>query len=198
MDQDSYFESSAFFNQVFNNDYPDTAIIAASYNTIHFKPRPSAYTGLLEVDYVITSGNMLNITAWQMLNGFIDELFIDEVDNEFCIRARNKGFKILVTSNVHLLHKLGEGITVKHFLTRNTFVLSKHPPLRVYYVVRNNLYMWRKFRFSNFGFVANRVRNIVALVSKVVLYFPDKKVYFRYIGMAIKDSLKGKYGKFSN
>ena len=197
MDQDSYFANGDFFSGVFDRVYTDTAVIAASYNNIHFRPGVSAYPALLEVDYVITSGNILNIAAWQILGGFTDKLFIDEVDNEFCIRAKNKGFKILVSESIYLKHKLGDGFKAKHVLTRKELTLTKHSPLRVYYTVRNNLYMWRKFAFSNCSFVANRVKNIIYLVFKILLYFPEKRVYFSYIGKAINDSFRGKYGKFS-
>jgi len=197
MDQDSHFKNRDFFSSILGATYTDVAIIAASYNNIHSRPQPSAYPGLTEVAFVITSGNILNITAWRIAGGFIDKMFIDEVDNEFCIRARNMGFKILATNQIYLHHKLGEGLSARHFLTRKEIVLTKHSPLRVYYTVRNNLYIWRKFAFSDFAFVANRTRNIATLLVKIMLYFPDKKAYFSYVGKAIRDSSKGRYGKFS-
>jgi rhamnosyltransferase len=196
MDQDSYFENHSFFESVFNNNYNSVAIIAASYNHIYFKPHTSAYPGLLSVGFAITSGNILNVNAWQLTGGFIDKLFIDEVDTEFCIRAGNKGFKILATKDIYLLHKLGEGLKVKHFLTGNELIVTMHSPLRVYYIVRNNLYLWRKFVFTNFSFVANRVRNLLTQIFKINLYFPEKKTYKRFITKAIGDAFKGKYGKF--
>jgi rhamnosyltransferase len=197
MDQDSHFENGDFFSSVLDISYVDAAIIAASYTDVFYRPKPSAYPGLTEVAFVITSGNILNIAAWRIAGGFIDKMFIDEVDNEFCIRARNMGFKILATNPIYLHHKLGEGLSARHFLTRKEIVLTRHSPLRVYYTVRNNLYIWRKFVFSDFGFVANRARNIATLLVKITLYFPEKKAYLRFIAKAVKDSTKGRYGKFS-
>jgi len=196
MDQDSQFEGSDFFNEVFNRRYTDTAIIAASYNNLYINVRPSEYPSFIDVAFVITSGNILNLKIWQNIGQFIDKLFIDEVDNEFCVRAINNGFRILVSNKIYLKHKLGEGLKVKHFLTGKEIVLTRHSPIRVYYTVRNNLYIWRKFMFSNFGFVLNRVKNILYLVGKILLYFPDKKEYLHYISMGIIDALRGKYGKF--
>ena len=197
MDQDSCFENGDFFSGVFGKAYNDVAIIAASYNAIHFMPRKSPYTDLTEVSFVITSGNILNLDAWKLLGGFCDKMFIDEVDNEFCIRAANSGFKILTTNRIYLRHKLGESFKVKHFITGRELVLTRHSPVRVYYTTRNNLFIWRRLLFSNTRFVANRIRNVLTLIFKVAVYFPDKKTYFKYIRKAIVHSLKGRYGKFA-
>jgi rhamnosyltransferase len=198
MDQDSFFDSGEFFESIFGAEYPATAIIAASYNHVHFKPAASAFSGLLETGFVITSGNVLNLTAWLKSGGFMDKLFIDEVDNEFCIRAGLNGYKILTTKKIYLRHHLGQDVTVSNFLTGQKRKVSRHSPLRVYYVVRNNLYLWRKFAFSAPAFVINRLRNIVSQAFKIFLYFPDKKNYLRFILKAVKHALTGRYGKFSD
>jgi len=198
MDQDSFFDSGDFFAGVFGTAYPGVAIIAASYNTVHFKPAPSVYPGLLEIGFAITSGNLLNLDAWFKLGGFMDKLFIDEVDNEFCIRAGLNGYKILSTKNLFLRHHLGENVTVSHFITGHKRKVSKHSPLRVYYMVRNNLYLWRKFAFSAPAFVVNRIRNVVSQIFKIFLYFPDKRNYAGALFKAVKHAFTGRYGKFSD
>ena len=198
MDQDSHFDKDDFFKSIFNHTYTNTAIITASYNSVYLNMRPSEFPLFNEVAFVITSGNVLNLRIWELTGRFIDKLFIDEVDNEFCIRAVNHGFKILASKQVYLLHRLGDGFPAKHLFTGKKITLVKHSPVRVYYTIRNNLYLWRKFLFSNFDFVLNRVKNILYLVGKILLYFPNKKEYFRYIFMALRDSIKGKYGKFGN
>ena len=128
----------------------------------------------------------------------MDKLFIDEVDNEFCIRAGLNGYKILTTKKIYLRHHLGQDVTVSNFLTGQKRKVSRHSPLRVYYVVMNNLYLWRKFAFSAPAFVINRLRNIVSQAFKIFLYFPDKKNYLRFILKAVKHALTGRYGKFSD
>ena len=195
MDQDSLFDNTDFFTCVFNKFYIDTAIIAASYNSVFLNPRPSIFKDFLEVDFVITSGNILNLDAWKLLSGFVEKLFIDEVDNEFCIRAKNKRLKVLTTTNICLIHNLGDELIVKRNFTGKSSTLTKHSPLRVYYMVRNNFYIWRKFLFSNTRFVFNRIVNMILLILKIQLHFSNKLTYIRYILKAIKDSYNGNYGK---
>ena len=198
MDQDSFFESGEFFDSIFGTTYPGVAIIAASYNSIYFKPAQSSYAGLIEIGFAITSGNVLNLAAWLKLGGFADKLFIDEVDNEFCIRAGLNGYKILTTNKIFLRHHLGDDVMIRHWITRQTRKVSKHSPLRVYYVVRNNLYIWRKYAFSAPAFVINRMRNLAAQIFKIFLYFPDKKNYLRVMLKAVKHACSGRYGKYAD
>ena len=198
MDQDSFFETGVFFDQAFNREYLNTAIIAASYNAIHFNPQKSDRSGFTRVDYVITSGNILNIDAWLVLGGFTEKLFIDEVDNDFCIRAKNKGFNVLMSNEIFLKHRLGDAYNVRHVLTGKSLTLTKHSPLRVYYIFRNNFYLFKKYTFSNLNFVIDRVKNLIVMLVKITLYFPDKAIYFKYIFKALKDFAIGRYGKYVN
>jgi rhamnosyltransferase len=141
---------------------------------------------------------VLNLAAWLKLGGFADKLFIDEVDNEFCIRAGLNGYKILTTKKIFLRHHLGDDVMVRHFITGQKRKVSKHSPLRVYYVVRNNLYIWRKYAFSAPAFVINRIRNMIAQVFKIFLYFPDKRNYLRVMFKAVKHAFTGRYGKYAD
>ena len=43
----------------------------------------------------MTSGSLLDLSAYEAVGPFMDELFIDQVDNEFCLRLRAAGFSVL-------------------------------------------------------------------------------------------------------
>lgn len=62
------------------------------------------YTGLnaeekslspYEVKLAITSGSILNVTIAKQLGSFDENLFIDEVDSEFCYRAQKMDIRLL-------------------------------------------------------------------------------------------------------
>lgn len=57
---------------------------------------------------VAASCNVINLAAWESINGFDDEFFIDQVDNDFSIRLCNAGYKILRFNNVSVNHNIGE------------------------------------------------------------------------------------------
>ena len=46
-----------------------------------------------EILYTMTSGNLLNLAAYLAAGGFKEELFIDHVDHEYCLRLNSRGFK---------------------------------------------------------------------------------------------------------
>lgn len=47
---------------------------------------------LIEKGGCITSGNIINISIALSCGGFDENLFIDSVDEEFCIRCQKYGF----------------------------------------------------------------------------------------------------------
>lgn len=91
-----------------------------------------AGTELIAVDFLITSGSCINLSAWHDIGPMDDALFIDFVDVEWCVRAQNRGYETLGAPSLHLAHSLGgEPIRV---LGRS---YPSHSPLRHYYLFRN-------------------------------------------------------------
>jgi rhamnosyltransferase len=98
---------------------------------------------LENVTMVITSGSLINLSILEKLGGFRDEFFIDYVDTEYCLRAKKAGFKILVSAKAILNHQLGEKREKKLFgiIFKPTF----HSALRLYYISRNRISMFREY-----------------------------------------------------
>ena len=73
-------------------------------------------------------------------------MFIDEVDHEYCYRVKEKNYKVIQVNHVLLNHQLGvkkSGAYLGVFAKRNRII---HSPQRVYYMVRNYLYVRKKYR----------------------------------------------------
>jgi rhamnosyltransferase len=106
-----------------------------------FRRRTCGPDGLRDVTMVITSGSLVAVDAWQEVGRFDDELFIDAVDTDFCLRVRAVGRSVGVSPDAILHHRLGNrrNVSLPGPLGRPTF----HPPLRHYYIARNR---WRLFR----------------------------------------------------
>ena len=98
------------------------------------------------IDYIeqcITAGNLVRLKAWEDVGGFSEELFIDGVNFDFCIRIRQNGYKILRTNNVFLLQEVGHGRAI-HLPFGKQISIGNHPPLRLYYISRNFLYIGKR------------------------------------------------------
>jgi len=128
---------------------------------------------LEDVSIVITSGALYNLKAYQKIGPFRDDFFIDYVDTEYCLRAKQNGYNIVVNCNARLYHRLGNQQTrmAGPFTMHPTF----HSPLRWYYISRNRIPMFRLygFRFPHW-LLYEMVTNSYGLVR--LLLFEDQKV----------------------
>lgn len=60
-----------------------------------------------EVKRPITSGSMVNLSAWRSVGGYDERLFVDWVDNEFADNLRAHDFRLIKTPNTIILHEMG-------------------------------------------------------------------------------------------
>ncbi len=121
------------------------------------------------VDHVITSGCVYPVAALSAVGPFREDWFMDMVDTEWCWRARHLGWSVLQTGEVVLQHTIGKaGATV---LGRQVLA---HPPQRIYFQVRNTLWLLRS-RSVPRGW---RRRLLAPLARKILLQplLPDQRL----------------------
>lgn len=99
----------------------------------------------LEQKTVITSGCLIDVRQALSIGGFRADYFIDQVDHEFCLRARAHGYTVIISRKSLMTHSVGRPGGVRlPFLG----VLPNHPPVRKYYIARNTVVTvatyWRK------------------------------------------------------
>jgi rhamnosyltransferase len=114
------------------------AIVGANY----FDPQiegtkvPVGDGGCWPQKTVITSGCLIDVRVACTIGGFRDDFFIDQVDHEFCLRARAHGHTIVISRRPVMTHSVGTTGGVRlPFLG----VLPNHPPVRKYYIARNTV-----------------------------------------------------------
>ena len=96
-----------------------------------------------DVTYVITSGALYNLAVYKKIGPFRDDFFIDYVDVEYCLRAREKGYKTIVACNAYLHHSLGN--QQKHKFFGRDFYPTFHSTTRWYYISRNRIRMLKQY-----------------------------------------------------
>ncbi|ABQ27225.1 glycosyltransferase family 2 protein [Geotalea uraniireducens] len=87
----------------------------------------------INASMLITSGMLLKISAWEKIGKFREDLFIDHVDTEWCLRALNREFELFVCPSVIMQHEISEEAPKRLF---GRLVL-KYSPIRRYYAFRN-------------------------------------------------------------
>ena len=146
-----------------------------------------------EVVSTMTSGNLVKADALARVGLFEEDLFIDYVDHEFCLRARKSGFRVLESRTAILNHNLGE--TEKYTKFGLTFHATNHSPLRRYYNARNRLVVYRRYFTSEPRWVLKDVLGFFKEVSKIILVERDKEAKLKAVGQGLLHGFTGKMGK---
>lgn len=100
-------------------------------------------SGTEYISHAITAGNMVRLEAWQTVGGFTEQLFIDGVDFDFCLKLGEDGWQILRTNIVCLYQEMGHGRKITLPFHHQMSVLN-HSPQRLYYIARNYLWIGRR------------------------------------------------------
>lgn len=148
-----------------------------------------------EVLVVMTSGNLIKTSVFDVVGYFNESLFIDHVDSEFCLRCSNLGYKILEVNDAILLHCIG--FPVQHRILWKIKTTSNHSSLRRYYIARNGVYIYKKFALSYPAWVAHDAFKFLKLMIMLTLFETDKKQKLAAIFKGILHGLAGKMGKLN-
>ena len=141
-------------------------------------------------DYVISSGALINAQVLETVGLMREELFIDWVDIEWGLRAKQKGYKCYIVPGVTMQHSIGdESVAV---LGRS---INLHQDLRHYYIVRNATYL---LRARSMGFAWRTVT-----LGKIPLYVLFYSWHSRkriksllLLSRGFLDGLRGRMGRF--
>lgn len=197
MDQDSMFQvpNLSHYLQLVNQ-YKEKELVAMFGVEFEKAKLTIAQENALSKEYVITSGSFLNLNLFPFIGPFDEALFIDEVDLEYCYRAINKGFKIIQFADVFLNHHLGTVAMFRSFKNGQLTPRTLHSPLRVYYMIRNFLYVDDLYKNQFSVSTAIRKKTLFNRFKNNFLYGNNKWNLVKMVYRAIVDYKKGKMGKF--
>ena len=95
-------------------------------DSFRFK-RSAVESSHLDVLFNITSGSLVDLRVWNEVGGFLEDLFIEGVDNEYGLRCNMLGYKVTVDKNSYLRQVYGNQ-KVRYFLGFK-FYPTYHSPL---------------------------------------------------------------------
>lgn len=90
--------------------------------------------------FLLASGCLIPMRVLEEVGPMNEAYFIDHVDLEWCLRARRRGYRLLVATGARLNHSLGDA-TVK--LPGRPQPVHLHGPIRCYYLARNTIFLLR-------------------------------------------------------
>jgi len=97
--------------------------------------------GHLRCDFLISSGTLIPLDALDTIGGMDESLFIDNVDMDWCFRARAEGFALYGVCAARMEHRLGDARRRLPGAPRGVIV---HAPQRLFFIMRNRLLLYRR------------------------------------------------------
>lgn len=91
-------------------------------------------------DFLISSGTLIPIEVLDRIGKMEAGLFIDNVDLEWSFRARAHGYMLYGVCDATMQHRLGDS---RRRLPFGAGLVVVHGPLRLYYMMRNRLLLYR-------------------------------------------------------
>lgn len=177
MDQDSSFPSDFDFEsyvcKITSNE--KIALISPSYS-IDRKAKVKKENEVKSVLWTMQSASIFNLDILDELGYFENKYFIDMIDYEYCLRVKKANYLTCVDKNSVLNHSPGE--------TKKTWFGYKYgycSPVRIYYQIRNSYYTFKKFKNIKVAII------ICYKYLKILLFFDNKKEYFRMFKKARQD-----------
>lgn len=198
MDQDSYFEKNTFITYLdcvaHFEEKENVAVFGLEYDP-KFLTKNGCDASI--TTKVITSGSIVNLSLFEKVGGYDENLFIDLVDFEYCFKAVVKGYQIIQYRNIFLRHSLGKTSVHRSLKNLKQSVRSLHSPLRMYYMTRNFFYVRSKYKnLLKEETKANR-KALLYHVKNNLLYNAKRFSVIKFILLGIFDFARNKMGSFN-
>ena len=140
-------------------------------------------------EWLITSGSIMRVEDSLAAGGFLEKLFIDEVDREFCYRAADRGYSFRRVLDLTMQHNLGSPIRGKIF--GREFEAMGHSKIRKYYIFRNCTYVMKTYPRTRKPYR----HFLFATWLKTILVEDDKMNKLKYMRMGRRDAKRGRFGR---
>lgn len=160
--------------------------IKHSFMRVKKTPIPSNTKDPIETDYIIASGSLINLATIKEIGLMMEELFIDWVDIEWGLRAKNKGYSCFINPSTTMNHSIGDE-TVRFFGR----LINLHNTTRNYYIVRNATFLLRK---NHMGWPWRSI-SILRIPKYIIFYSWHSKNKTQSLYILTKALIHGLIGK---
>jgi len=148
----------------------------------------------IRCDHLITSGSLIPMTSLNEIGAMDDRLFIDTVDTEWCFRALAKGYALFGVCAASMAHSVGNRLATLRVPQDHDVVI--HSPLRLYYMIRNHLLLYRR----PYAPVKWKSQDLPRLLFKAAVFaavIPPRFSNMAMIWKGARDAVRGKTGRYA-
>lgn len=151
-------------------------------------------TGGIQTDFLIASGMLAAISAYEKV-GMLDEgLFIDNVDLDWCFRARQQGLRLYGVCEASMVHQIGDAKIGASAFGR-TYPIYQQQPLRQYYIMRNRILLYRR-AYSPYAWIVQDMVRAAVKGLFTLLFFSQRRLNFQMMLNGLVDGLSNKTGEY--
>lgn len=141
-------------------------------------------------DFLISSGSLMPLDVIDTVGPMDTSLFIDSVDLEWSFRARSRGYSLHGVCAATMHHHLGDA---RHRLPAGLGAVVVHGPVRLYYMMRNRLRLYRMPHTPRVWVAQDLPRVLVKLLLFGVLIGPRLR-NLRFMLRGLWDGLRNRAG----
>jgi len=148
---------------------------------------------ILFPDFLISSGALIPTESYKDIGPMNEGLFIDNVDMEWCFRAKALGYNLLGVCNTSMTHTVGDAV----INMGNVIQIKRHRPIRQYYIIRNRILLYKK-RVTPKKWI---IQDLIRIPFKIIIYpliFWQQSSNLRMTIYGIVDGILGRSGAFED
>lgn len=152
-----------------------------------------AEDGQVECDFLISSGSLIELDVIDAVGGMDEPLFIDNVDIEWCFRARARGYRLYGIGGARMRHRIGDQMRTLPFGLGRVIA---HSPIRLYYMMRNRVLLYRRPETPRI-WVAQDVPRLVLKFMRLSVFIAPRARNARAMARGILDGWKRRSGPYT-
>lgn len=141
-------------------------------------------------DFLISSGTLLPLASLAIVGPMDEGLFIDNVDLEWCFRARHLGLALYGVCDAGMQHSIGDAVRPSRLVQGG---IKIHSPTRLYYITRNRVLLYSRKETPAVWIAQDIPRLGLKFVSTLVLLKP-RLDYLRSMSKGLFDAMLGRTG----
>ena len=173
-------------------NYPIISRFNVQHRTCSNLETESTETALI----AITSGTLIDYKMFQQIGPFREDYFIDFIDNEYCLRVYQRGFRIGVNCDVTIDHAIGQRES-RRFLSLS-IKPNHHHPVRRYYIARNGVRTALEYFKPYPSYSVLIFARFVHEILSILLYEGRVAKKLTYLCIGVIDGIVGRMGAFEN
>lgn len=145
------------------------------------------------VSHVITSGSLISKRAFELVGFFDNNLCIDYVDIEYCLRLKSRGYDIVQVRDAILIHSIGN--IIEHRILGENVHPTHHDPVRRYYQFRNAILLHKVYKETQAEWYKHNRIVLLKIICLILFYEKRRMSSFLQIVKGVLHGLSGRAGK---